>query len=113
MYPLGSQSYGTRNVYAMRIYTCAPGEIPQVLEGWAKAIPARKKYSSLAAYWESKISGLKQFVHVWDTSVYASIGLPPLFDPIRHALGDHDRRSVCVGTHHIGHNRGIDHPQTL
>ena len=40
-------------------------------------------------------------------------GSPPLFDPIRHALGDHDRRGVCIGPHHIGHDRGIDHPQAL
>jgi hypothetical protein len=36
-----------------------------------------------------------------------------LFDPIRHAFGDHDRRGVRIGTHHIGHDRGVDHPQAL
>ncbi len=39
--------------------------------------------------------------------------LLPLFDPIRHALGDHDRRGVGIRPHHIGHDRGIDYPQAL
>jgi hypothetical protein len=29
------------NVYEMRTYTYAPGDIPKVLEAWAKAVPAR------------------------------------------------------------------------
>jgi hypothetical protein len=29
-------------------------------------------------------------------------GSLPLFDPICYALSDHDRRGVCIGTHHIG-----------
>jgi hypothetical protein len=65
MRPLGSQSYGTGNLYEMRIYTFAPGEIPKVLEGWAKAIATREKYSPLAACWHSEIGGLNKFVHVW------------------------------------------------
>jgi len=55
MRSLGSQSYGTRNVYKMRLYTFVPSESPKVLEGWAKAILAREKYSSLAAYFPSLI----------------------------------------------------------
>jgi len=35
MRSLGSQSYGTGNVYEMRIYTFALCESPKVLEGWA------------------------------------------------------------------------------
>ena len=38
MQPLGSRDYGTGNVYEMRTYTYAPGDIPKVLEAWAKAI---------------------------------------------------------------------------
>jgi hypothetical protein len=45
MHPLGSRDYGTGNLYEMRIYTYAPGDIPQVLEAWAKAIPAREQFS--------------------------------------------------------------------
>jgi hypothetical protein len=65
MRPLGSQSYGTGNVYEMRIYTFAPGDTAKVLEAWGKAIPAREKLSPLAACWTSEIGGLNKFVHTW------------------------------------------------
>jgi len=42
MHPLGSRDYGTGNVYEMRTYTYAPGDIAKVLEGWSKAIEARE-----------------------------------------------------------------------
>jgi len=62
---LGSRDYGTGNVYEMRTYTYAPGDIPKVLEGWAKAIEAREKFSPLAACWTSELGGLNKFVHTW------------------------------------------------
>jgi hypothetical protein len=65
MHPLGSRDYGTGNVYEMRTYTYAPGDIPQVLEAWAKAIPDREKFSPLAACWCSELGGLNKFVHTW------------------------------------------------
>jgi NIPSNAP len=36
-----------------------------VLEGWAKAIEAREKFSPLAACWTSELGGLNKFVHTW------------------------------------------------
>jgi hypothetical protein len=65
MHPLGSRNYGTGNVYEMRIYTFAPGDIPKVLDGWAKAMPAREQFSPLAACWHSDIGGLNKFCHTW------------------------------------------------
>jgi hypothetical protein len=65
MHPLGSRNYGTGNVYEMRIYTFAPGDIPKVLDGWGKAIEAREKYSFLAACWTSELGALNKFVHTW------------------------------------------------
>ena len=65
MRPLGSRDYGTGNVYEMRIYTYAPGDIPKVLEAWAKAIEARERHSLLAACWTSELGGLNKFVHTW------------------------------------------------
>src|SRR5262252_7343038 len=65
MHPLGSRDYGTGNVYEMRTYTFAPGDIPKVLDGWAKAIEAREKFSPLAACWTSEVGGLNKFVHTW------------------------------------------------
>src|SRR5215470_4412305 len=44
MHPLGSRNYGTGNVYEMRTYTYAPGDISKVLEAWGKAIEAREKF---------------------------------------------------------------------
>jgi hypothetical protein len=65
MRPLGSRDYGGGNVYEMRTYTYAPGDIPKVLEAWAKAIEAREKFSPLAACWTSELGGLDKFVHTW------------------------------------------------
>jgi NIPSNAP len=65
MHPLGSRDYGTGNVYEMRTYTYATGDIPKVLEAWAKAVPDREKFSPLAACWTSELGGLNRFVHTW------------------------------------------------
>ena len=65
MRPLGSRDYGTGNFYEMRIYTYPAGALPQVLEAWAKAVPAREELSPLAACWTSELGGLNKFVHVW------------------------------------------------
>jgi len=54
MHALGSSG----NVYEMRTYTYAPGDLPKVLEAWAKAIPDREQFSPLAACWTSKLGGL-------------------------------------------------------
>src|ERR1700719_3500981 len=36
MHALGSRDYGTGNVYEMRTYTYAAGDVPKVLEAWSK-----------------------------------------------------------------------------
>lgn len=65
MRPLGSKSYGTGNLYEMRIYTHEPGNIPKVIDGWSKAIEYREQFSPLAACWYSELGGLNKWVHVW------------------------------------------------
>jgi hypothetical protein len=65
MHPLGSRSYGTGNIYEMRIYTQAPGNIPAVIKGWSEAIEYREQFSPLAACWYSDVGGLNKFVHIW------------------------------------------------
>ena len=65
MRPLGSRDYGSGNIYEMRIYTYAPGDLPKVLDAWAKAVPAREELSPLAACWTSEIGELNRFVHIW------------------------------------------------
>src|SRR3954471_19216117 len=65
MRALGSRDYGTGNVYEMRTYTYAAGDIPKVLEAWAKVIESRERLSPLAACWTSELGGLNKFVHTW------------------------------------------------
>jgi hypothetical protein len=65
MRPLGSRDYGSGNVYEMRTYTYAPGDLPKVLDAWAKAVPAREELSPLAACWTSELGGLNKFTHIW------------------------------------------------
>ena len=82
MRELGSRNYGTGNVYEMRIYTYAPGDIPKVLDAWGKAIEAREKFSPLAACWTSELGGLNKFTHVWvlqgpQRARPGSRGIPP------------------------------------
>jgi hypothetical protein len=65
MHALGSRDYGTGNVYEMRTYTYAAGDLPKVLDAWAKAIEAREKLSPLAACWTTELGGLNKFIHTW------------------------------------------------
>ena len=65
MHPLGSRDYGTGNVYEMRMYNYAPGDIPKVMTAWEKAMPQREEYSPLAGCWQSELGGLNRFTHVW------------------------------------------------
>jgi hypothetical protein len=65
MHALGSRDYGSGNVYEMRTYTYAAGDLPKVLEAWGNAIEAREKLSKLAACWTTEIGGLNKFIHTW------------------------------------------------
>jgi hypothetical protein len=65
MRPLGSRDYGSGNVYEMRTYTYNAGDIPKVLEAWAKVIESREKLSPLAACWSTELGGLNRFTHIW------------------------------------------------
>jgi hypothetical protein len=65
MRSLGSRDYGTGNVYEMRIYTYAPGDLPKVLDAWGKVIESRERLSPLAACFTSELGGLNKFIHIW------------------------------------------------
>ena len=65
MKALGSRDYGSGNVYEMRTYTYAPGDLPKVLDAWGKAIEARERLSPLAACWTSELGHLNRFTHIW------------------------------------------------
>ena len=60
MHALGSRNYGTGNVYEMRTYTYAPGDLPKVLEAWAKAIDAREKFSPLGGLLDERTRRAQQ-----------------------------------------------------
>ena len=60
MRPLGSRDYGSGNVYEMRTYTYAPGDIPKVLEAWGKAIEAREKFSPLGGLLDERARRAQQ-----------------------------------------------------
>jgi len=51
--------------FEMRTYTFAAGDLPKIEATWEKAVPARQKFSPLAALWHSEIGALNKFVHIW------------------------------------------------
>ncbi len=63
--PLGSRDFGTGNIYEIRTYTYAPGDIPKVLDAWSKAIETRERFSPLVASWTSELGTLNKFTHIW------------------------------------------------
>ena len=65
MHELNSRDYGSGNVYEMRIYTYAAGDIPKLLEARAKGLAAREALSPVVAYWTSEIGGLNRFFHTY------------------------------------------------
>ena len=52
-------------IYEVRTYTLQPGSVAQFEENFAKALPAREKYSKLGAFWHTDIGPLNQVIHVW------------------------------------------------
>ena len=52
-------------IYEVRTYTLQPGSVAQFEENFAKALPAREKYSKLGAFWHTEIGPLNQVIHVW------------------------------------------------
>ena len=65
MHELNSRDYGSGNVYEMRIYTYAAGDIPKLLEARAQGLAAREALSPVVAYWTSEIGGLNKFFHTY------------------------------------------------
>jgi len=69
--PLGSRDYGTGNVYEMRTYTYAPGDIPKCSKRGQGGSCSRGALP-LAACWTSELGGLNKFVHTWVYKDWAS-----------------------------------------
>ncbi len=51
--------------FEMRTYTHAPGALPNVMENWEKALPARVKLSPLCFVGYSELGGLNKWLHIW------------------------------------------------
>ena len=51
--------------FEMRTYTYAPGELPNIITAYEKALPARLQFGPLCAVWYSEIGGLNKFVQIW------------------------------------------------
>ena len=52
-------------IYEVRTYTLKPGMVATFEENFAKALPAREKYSKLGAFWHTEFGPLNQVIHVW------------------------------------------------
>jgi len=93
MRALGSRDYGTGNVYEMRTYTYAPGDIPKVLEAWAKAVPAREELSPWRPAGRASSSGSTSSSTPGCTRIWASA---PVFvrNPVSPAARGR-RRAGC------------------
>ena len=52
-------------IYEVRTYVLKPGSVPLFEENFAKALPAREKYSPLGAFWHTEFGTLNQVIHVW------------------------------------------------
>ena len=51
--------------YEMRIYTLAPGGLPNIEKAWQHSLPGRLKFGPLAAVWYSELGGINKFMHIW------------------------------------------------
>jgi len=52
-------------IIEMRTYTLQPTTLAEVEKRFGEALPAREKYSKLAAFWHSEVGPLNQIIHVW------------------------------------------------
>ena len=52
-------------IYEVRTYDIKPGTLAAVENAFEVALPARQKYSPLAAFWHTEIGPLNQIIHVW------------------------------------------------
>ena len=51
--------------FEMRTYTYIAGELPNIRNAYAKALPERLRFSPVCALWYSEIGALNKFVQIW------------------------------------------------
>lgn len=59
----GVQELG--NFYEVRSYVCKPGSIREMIRAWGELMPAREKFSPLAACWYTEFGTQFKWVSVW------------------------------------------------
>jgi len=52
-------------IIEMRTYLLRPGTVPNFMQRFAEALPARRQFSPLGAFFHSEIGTLNQVIHVW------------------------------------------------
>ena len=63
MRPIEPGHYG--NIYEMRIYTCKPGSMPEILRRWGEMMPRRERYSPCLACGYTELGSLNRLIHIW------------------------------------------------
>ncbi len=53
------------NIYEMRIYTCKPGSMSEIMKRWGEMMPRREKYSPCLACGFTELGGLNRLIHIW------------------------------------------------
>jgi NIPSNAP protein len=52
-------------IIEVRTYELKPGSVAEVEKRFGDGLPAREKFSKLAAFWHTEIGPLNQIIHVW------------------------------------------------
>ena len=52
-------------IIEVRTYQLKPASVAEVEKRFGEALPAREKYSKLAAFWHSEVGALNEITHVW------------------------------------------------
>ena len=52
-------------IYEVRTYVVKPRTLPEVVKRFGEKYEQRKKYSEIAAFFQTEVGPLNQFMHIW------------------------------------------------
>jgi hypothetical protein len=52
-------------IIEVRTYQLKPGSVAEVEKRFGESLPAREKFSKLAAFWHTEVGPLNEIIHVW------------------------------------------------
>jgi hypothetical protein len=52
-------------IIEVRTYQLKPGSVAEVEKRFGEGLPAREKFSKLAAFWHTEVGPLNEIIHVW------------------------------------------------